>query len=571
MHQLLQFEGYTLDLTRGCLRAGNRMVELRPKSFGVLAYLVENAGRLVSKDEIMAAVWPDVIASDESLAKCVSEVRAALGDSDQRLVRTVPRRGYLLDVPVSPGNGALGAAPLAAASSGKAPAEAAASLRPAAAARSRLVPLAAAALLALLAGSAAVFAWRGAYAPSPPDRASIAVLPFANAGGDTNQEYFSDGLTEDLIAGLGRFSSLFVIGRISVFAYKGRHVSAEQVGRELGVRYLLEGSVRHDGERLRITSELIDAATGAQLWAESYDRAATRIFAVQDEVTRKIVATLVAHVDRSELARVLRKRAASFTAYDDYLRGKALLTMRHGDNRGEMVARARQFFSEALAADPRYAPALQGLAYTYAAAFLEPMRDGMFGGELRQQATLDRALSLAQQAVEVDPYLAEAHATLAWTLHWQYRRGDALAEFERALALNPNLSDGRLAHMLAHDGRASEAVAYMQRVMRQDPFPPPIYLSYLGNAYYLTGQYDDAVEALQNGAARLPGYRAITVWLAAAAAQSGRDELARQAASAVLATAPDFTIRHWLSHIRFDRGADADRLAEGLRKAGLPE
>jgi adenylate cyclase len=455
MHQLLQFEGYTLDLTRGCLRAGNRMVELRPKSFGVLAYLVENAGRLVSKDEIMAAVWPDVIASDESLAKCVSEVRAALGDSDQRLVRTVPRRGYLLDVPVSPGNGALGAAPLAAASSGKAPAEAAASLRPAAAARSRLVPLAAAALLALLAGSAAVFAWRGAYAPSPPDRASIAVLPFANAGGDTNQEYFSDGLTEDLIAGLGRFSSLFVIGRSSVFAYKGRHVSAEQVGRELGVRYLLEGSVRHDGERLRITSELIDAATGAQLWAESYDRAATRIFAVQDEVTRKIVATLVAHVDRSELARVLRKRAASFTAYDDYLRGKALLTMRHGDNRGEMVARARQFFSEALAADPRYAPALQGLAYTYAAAFLEPMRDGMFGGELRQQATLDRALSLAQQAVEVDPYLAEAHATLAWTLHWQYRRGDALAEFERALALNPNLSDGRLAHMLAHDGRAS--------------------------------------------------------------------------------------------------------------------
>jgi DNA-binding winged helix-turn-helix (wHTH) protein len=137
MHQLLQFEGYTLDLTRGCLRAGNRMVELRPKSFGVLAYLVENAGRLVSKDEIVAAVWPDVIASDESLAKCVSEVRAALGDSDQRLVRTVPRRGYLLDVPVSPGNGALGAAPLAAASSGKAPAEAAASLRPAAAARSR--------------------------------------------------------------------------------------------------------------------------------------------------------------------------------------------------------------------------------------------------------------------------------------------------------------------------------------------------------------------------------------------------------------------------------------------------
>jgi adenylate cyclase len=235
------------------------------------------------------------------------------------------------------------------------------------------------------------------------------------------------------------------------------------------------------------------------------------------------------------------------------------------------LAKARQYFSEALVADPRYAPALQGLAYTYAAAFLEPMRDGMFGRELRQQAILDRALSLAQRSVELDPYLAEAHATLAWILHWQYRRGEAIAEFERALALNPNLSDGRLAHMLAHDGRATEAVAFMRRVMRQDPFPPPIYLSYLGNAYYLSGQYDAAVETLQNGTVRLPGYRAITVWLAAAAAQAGREELARQAAVAVLAMAPDFAIEHWLRHIRFDRRSDADRLAEGLRKAGLPE
>jgi adenylate cyclase len=156
------------------------------------------------------------------------------------------------------------------------------------------------------------------------------------------------------------------------------------------------------------------------------------------------------------------------------------------------------------------------------------MQDGLLANELRQSATLDRALALAQQAVEFDPYLAEAHATLAWILHWQYRRDEAIAEFNRALELNPNLADGRLAHMLAHDGRASEAVTFMRRVMRQDPFPPPIYFSYLGNAYYLSGDYDAAFSTLRIGMEKMPGYRAIPVWLAAAAAQSGRDGRTRR-------------------------------------------
>jgi adenylate cyclase len=268
---------------------------------------------------------------------------------------------------------------------------------------------------------------------------------------------------------------------------------------------------------------------------------------------------------------VSRSRTDNAAAYDLYLRGKALITMRHGDNRGAMVAQARQLFDKALEADPHYAPAMQGLAYTYAAAFLEPMQDGLLANELRQPATLDRALALARQAVELDPYLAEAHATLAWILHWQYRRSAAIAEFERALELNPNLADGRLAHMLVHDGRAREAVAFMRRVMRQDPFPPPIYLSYLGNAYYLSGDYDAAFDTLRAGMERMPGYRAIPVWLAAAAAQSSRLDDARKTASLVLRMAPGFTIAGWLRHIGFDQQSDADHLAAGLRKAGLPE
>ena len=570
------FGGHTLDLTRGSLRSGDRTIELRPKSFGVLVYLVQNAGRLVSKDELIQAVWPDVAVSDDSLAKCVSEVRAALRDGDQRLVKTVPRRGYVLDVPVSPVDGASGLrVPVSAAvvdlpaAAGVATADARPLARPAPPwwrAHARL------AALVLAASTAAVvlsLGWGHLIAPPAPDRASIAVLPFSK-GHTPEYDYFTDGLTEDLITSLGRFRELLVIARDSTFVYKGRQVAPQEIGRELGVRYLLEGAVRREGDSVRITTRLIDATTGGQIWGESYERALANISAVQDDVTQNIVRSLVAHVDRSELARVSRKPTVSLAAYDLCLRGKALLTMRHGDTRGAMVLQARRLFEQALATDPGYAPAAQGLAYTYAAAFLEPMRDGQLSGEWRQPATLDRALALAQHAVELDPYLAEAHATLGWILHWRYRRSEALAEFQRALELNPNLVDGRYAHLLVHNGRASEAVAYMLGALRQDPFPPPIYLSYLGNAYYMSGQYDAAYETLRRGRERLPDYRAMIVWLAAAAAQSGREADAREAADHVLTMAPNFSIAGWLRHIQFERGADAERLAEGLRKAGLP-
>jgi adenylate cyclase len=570
------FGDHMLDLTRGSLRLGDRTIELRPKSFAVLAHLVQNAGRLVSKDELVQAVWPDVAVSDDSLAKCVSEVRAALRDADQRLVKTVPRRGYLLDVPVSPVDGALGP-PGPISRPGAAPPTAAGVEPPHVEQPARLAVhswhaggrLVAAMVVVPIALVMLLLGWRHEMAPSTPDRASIAVLPFSN-GHAPEHDYLTDGLTEDLITSLGRFRGLFVIARDSTFVYKGKQVSPQQVGRDLGVRYLLEGAVRREGNNVRITIRLIDATTGGQIWGESYDRALTKISAVQDAVTQNIVRSLVAHVDRSELTRVSRKSTTNLAAYDLYLRGKALLTMRHGDTRGAMVTEARRLFEQARAADPHYAPAAQGLAYTYAAAFLEPMRDGQLSGEWRQPATLDRALSLAQEAVELDPYLAEAHATLGWILHWHYRRGEALAEFERALELNPNLVDGRFAHLLVHNGRAGEAVTYMLRALRQDPFPPPIYLSYLGNAYYMTGQYDAAYETLRRGRERMPDYRAMTVWLAAAAAHSGREAEASQAAHRVLTMAPNFTIADWLRHIQFGRQADADRLAEGLRKAGLP-
>jgi len=252
------------------------------------------------------------------------------------------------------------------------------------------------------------------------------------------------------------------------------------------------------------------------------------------------------------------------------LRGNALLKNRAGTDRGQMVAEARCLLQQSVAADPGYAPAIQGLAEAHLIIWLERTGYPALQAELRNPATLDRARSLAERALQLDPFVAEAHATLAWILHWQYRRQRALAEFEKAHALNPNLADGRYAHAMMQVGRAAEAVRIMQRVMLHDPLPPAIYSSWLGNSYYLLGRYDEAFTTLNNGAERMPGYQAMLVWLAAAAARTGRRQEANDAASRVMRIEADFTITKWLDFIRL-MPDDAGNLGEGLRLAGLPE
>ncbi|MFB9267190.1 winged helix-turn-helix domain-containing protein [Bradyrhizobium erythrophlei] len=513
VHEIFQFEGYTLDVTRGSLRAGDREVELRPKSFEVLRYLVENASRLVPKEELFGAIWPGIFVGDDSLARCVSEVRSALRDEHQRIIKTVPRRGYLFAATVS-------------------------QPKPAA------LPL--------------------------PDRPSIAVLPFSNLSGDPEQDYFSDGVSEDVITGLSKFRDLFVIAHHSASNYKGQQFDAKQIGSELGVRYLLVGSVRRGTARLRITVQLVDANTAHQLWAEHYDREPTDIFAVQDEVTQKIVVTLVTHVAKSELVRALRKPPHTLAAYDYYLRGNALMKTMQRDKRGQTIATIRALYQEALNADPNYALAMHALANTYFSGWIEPTAHEPIAREYRDQSVLDHALSVVQRAVELDETLPEAHATLAWILHWQYRREESLAEYALAFELNPNLADGRFGHVLSQNGRNAEAIDFLKRVMRLDPFHPPLYLMYLGSAYYLDGRYQEAFEVLRAAARRLPGFRPVHVWRAAASARLDRSEEAMEAAAEVLRLQPDFTISEFLLLTRHAKQEHAERLAEGLRKAGLP-
>jgi TolB-like protein/DNA-binding winged helix-turn-helix (wHTH) protein/tetratricopeptide (TPR) repeat protein len=580
VHRAFRFAGYTLDMTRGALRNGEHAIELRPKSFEVLRYLVENAGRLISKDEIIQAVWSNVVVSDESLTRCISDVRAALADEQQRIIKTVPRRGYILDVQVSEtsiaGAGVAGVASAettARAGPAKLGEDRPLSVPPSGTAQKSWRWLVSpGALVLLLAGIAAgSWFWRQPAGLPLPERPSIAVLPFINMGTDPQQDYFSDGITEDIITNLSKFSDLFVIAHNSTSAYKGKSIEPRQIGRELGVHYLLQGSVRRQPDQLRITAQLIDATNSRQIWAEHYDRVPADIFAIQDEVTQKLIVTLVARISKSEFDRVLRKPPQTLAAYDYYLRGNAMVEEAFRGKRGENIGAARAFFEQAIASDPRYAVAVQALARTYLLAWLEPTAYDPIAREYRQRATLDRALSLAQEAVALDGNLSEAHTALAWVLHWQYRRAESMAEYQRAFELNPNLAERSFAPALYHNGRTREAIDYMRRIMRLDPFHPAQLFVNLGAAYYLSGSYTEALGPLRTATDRMPDFRPGFVWRAAAAAQLGLDEEARRAASGVLRLQPDFKISEWLRFLRLAKQEDADRLADGLRKAGLPE
>ncbi len=608
-HKVLLFGGFTLDPRRGCVLLDDREVALRPKSYELLRVLVENAGRLVPKDELFERVWPDVVVNEDSLARCMSDVRRALGDGEQRLIRTIPRRGYLFCADVSeseagppasapapvqsvaavhdtssiaaatvplhattPGtkmpSGAQQPAADAAPGEGSAPARSATAQPAPRAGRRHRTAMAGALLLAVALGVGAWFLPLDA-GPPLPDKPSIAVLPFGNPGGDAREDYFSDGISEDLITKLSKSSDLFVIAPDSASRYRGAQNDERQIGRRLGVRYLLRGSVRRQGEHLHVTARLVDTFSGSNRWAEAYDLSLEGLFAMQDEVTQKITSSLVSQINASEFDRVSRKPDGSMVAYDYYLRGRSAMADIDARTRAaqlEHLADAQRFLLQALEADPRSAAAMTTLARTYVFAWIHKL-----DLDLPWQASLDRALPLAWRAVELEPYRPEANSELAWILHWQYRRDEAMAYFERALQLNPNLPEGRIGLALAHNGRAAEAIDFMKRVMRRDPLHRASYFSYLGNAYFLNGQFSEALPMHRIAAVRAPELVNVHVWHAAAAAQMDQASEARAAADKVLALQPVFTVGRFLDIVRLAEKRDSERLAHALRKAGLPE
>jgi len=435
--------------------------------------------------------------------------------------------------------------------------------------------LALCALVAILAIVAVVGGWYGwdAFGPSSKatdPRPTVAVLPFAHDGAEKAQSDFADGLTEDVITSLGRFSSLAVISRNSSFRYKERQADLQTLGRELGARYVLDGSVRRDSGRIRVSVQLADTTNGSQIWAERYDREGTALFALQDEIAQSVASMLVRHITQAEIERARRKGVGALDAYEIYVQGLALQRGHiESAEPGKMLLHARALFERAIKLDPRFAPSHVGLANNYLAAFIEPYIEG----EWRNPAILAQAAATAEEALRLEPTDAMALATLAWVARNRgSKEGLVQAEslFRRAQAANPSLADGRFAEVLIYQGRSAEALEVAREAMRLNHFYPPNYDGYVGHALVLLGRAAEAVPHLERCMARAPGFRPCHYWLAAALADAGRVPEARVHAEATLKIEPTFRARDPMLMQLYQRAADRERMATALERAGFP-
>jgi adenylate cyclase len=480
--------------------------------------LIDHPERVVSKEELLEAAWPDVTVGEDSLAQCITEIRRALGPTGRDVIKTVQRRGYLLSIP-APG---------------------------------RDEP-----------------AVRGAEASDTlqmPDRPSISVLPFANLGSQLQEDYFSDGVAEDITTELSRFSELFVIARNSSFQYNGKSIDVRQVGRELGVRYVLEGSVRRDANRVRITAQLVEAATGMHLWAERYDRELADALSVQDEVARQIVTVLAVHVRKAESERVLAKPPAVWQAYDCYLQAAAYVAAYHASYDRDTLFRGRRLLQKALEIDPTYARAQAALSSCYMSQWVHRWDDDCPWTE-----ALDRSYRTAREGVRLAPELPEAHVALGQALTFLRQHEAAVTAAERAVALNPNLTSFRFAYTYILAGEATRACELLQKHMRLDPFYEPNAPMALGFAYHMLARYEEALPLLREAVSRAPDMAHGRYVLAMTYARLGRLDEARTEVAYALRLEPWYSISQSLTARYFKRAEDTEHLVAGLRMAGFPD
>jgi len=393
-----------------------------------------------------------------------------------------------------------------------------------------------------------------------PDKPSIAVLPFVNMSEDPKQEYFSDGITEEIITALSNTPKMLVIARNSTFSYKGKPVKVQKVAEDLGVRYVLEGSVRKAGDRIRITAQLIDALTGHHLWAERYDRDLKDIFAVQDEITLKILEALRVKLTAGEQARVSARGTDNLEAYLKFLKASEHVMRLNKEGN----ALARQLIEQAISLDAEFAAAYSTLAATH---FL----DMLFGSSKSPRQSLARAIELTQKAIALDDSRPGAHSFLGflYTNIRQYEKG--IAECERAVALGPNHATAhlRLGLALRYAGRPEEAIAAYEKAIRLDPFPPSTAFYGLGLAYLFTGRCEEAITACKKAVHGRPDDLLSRIALTVAYGLCGREEEARATATEILRIDPKFSVDYFGKKLALKNQADKDRFIAALRKAGL--
>jgi TolB-like protein/Tfp pilus assembly protein PilF len=531
------FEGYTLDLRRGCLRTGDREIELRPKSFEVLCYLVENAGRLVSKAELIKVIWPNVTVSDESLARCVSDIRLALEDSEQRVIKTLPRRGYLFAAPMLPA--------------------------------AERMPVEINRTGAAIDDAATIPANTGIRKPAP--RFSLVVLPFANLSGDPAQDYLADLITEGLTTNLSRIRDAFVIARSTALTYKGKAVDVRQIGRELGVRYVLEGSEQHSGTRVRVSAQLIDVETGAYLWADRFDSDRIDLLQMQDDIVTRLARALQIELAAVEAARTPAMHPSNPNAEDFALQGEAIF-LRYGPSREELDT-AFNLCERALEIDPNNVRALSILAERYATRLT-----GMQSTD--READIRLADEFASRALAADPNSYHGHHAKARSLIAQKRAEEAIIEAERSLRLNPSFIPTYLDFCQANLalGLPEKTIEYADRAMRLSPPDPYLYVFYAqeGLAHIMLQRDDRAVACLRQAVANNPRFPSPVAYLAAALALMGLKSQAKETLKQYLSLpgAKTRTIAGWKAMAYSDNPvylAFRERIHDGLRRAGMAE
>lgn len=556
----LAFERYVLDSKRGCLLHDGNEVALRPKTFAVLRYLVENAGRLVSKDELFSAVWPNLSVTDDTLVQSIGELRRALGEDGPHLIRTIPRRGYRFDCSVEVA--VVENRPLGDAVPSTSP-------PPASSHRSetwRSAPLLvglAVAVFAILAGFALqhrnepVSVARHAARPVAFQKPSIAILPFADQGEDGARDYFADGLAQDLISALGRFSALTVMSWNAVLPYKAQPAKPGEVARALGVRYQLEGNVRQSGDRARVSAQLVNAE-GEVLWTARFDESLSDIFALQDKMTAQIAATLAVRLTQIEQKRAFEKPTENLEAYEYMLRARpALLRPERAAN-----AQARALLRRAIELDPNYAAAYAGLSETFYNAVA-------MGWAESPNAFFARAQEFAHKALSLNDNEVRAHVVLGRIDIFHQRFEQARAVLDRAISINPNDAQalaGR-GNILMWMGDTEAAIEALEAAQRIDPALGALDQFALSLAYYLKGRYSASVAQGERMLQRAEGAHFVHAVLAAAHAQLGRNEDAIQSAALLLRKDPAFDSQGFGSKLQ--RPEDLERLRDGLRKAGL--
>jgi TolB-like protein/Tfp pilus assembly protein PilF len=515
---LYLFEDCGLDTDRRELYRGTSLVSVEPRVFDLLVHVIRNRERVVSKDDLVAAVWNGRIVSESALTTCINAARTAIGDSGeaQRLIKTLPRKGIRFIGAVRQEEG-----------------------KPAAAATTDATPEPSHRSLAL------------------PDKPAIAVLPFTNMSGDPERDYFSDGITEDIITDLSRFRSLFVIARNSSFQFRDGVVDVRRVGRELGVQYVVEGSVRKAGEQLRITAQLVEATAGTHLWSERYDRTLADVFAIQDDVVRSIVASVVGQLAVAGFERSRRKRTEHLGAYDCFLRG-----LECDRSTGPVSdAESSRWFERALELDPNYAEALARLsvAETHKARYSDAAD------------RFERALALANKAAALDPNNSWCHCALGIA---KVRSGSVAASaghFETAMRLNPNDPDQMMwcSSYYHYTGDFDAQHRMITAAKRLNPLPPPWYRIAEAMSEYNLRHYAAAAQLLDDLGSE-PNY-----WVccsrAACCVRLGKTQEAKREIAKALALKPNLTLGMMAIDLPFARRHDLDHWLQPIREAGLPE